>query len=55
MKDQDTQITKTDATGNALADLDALNADEIKGGPTPQNKRTIVLQSSLTVDDSSGE
>lgn len=31
-----------------LEDLDAAQAEDIKGGPTPKSKRIIVLQSSLT-------
>ncbi len=41
-----------------IADLTAQNADEIKGGPTSQSKRTVVLQSSVAGgsddDDMSG-
>lgn len=33
---------------SVIADLEAPNAEEIKGGPTPQSKRTVVLQSSAT-------
>ncbi len=55
MTDQDNkQITDTDATATVRRDLNAPEAGEIKGGPTPQNKRIVVLQSTLT-GDSSGE
>ncbi|MEP7270771.1 MAG: hypothetical protein ABI882_04670 [Acidobacteriota bacterium] len=40
---------------SVLADLEAPEAEEVKGGPTPQSKRTLVLQSSLTGGDSSSE
>lgn len=32
----------------AIEDLAAQNANEIKGGPNPKSKRTVVLQSSAT-------
>lgn len=35
-----------------LEDLRAQNADEVKGGPNPKVKRTIVLQSSATGEPS---
>ena len=41
-------MTETNNQSEPIADLEAANAEAIKGGPTPKSKRIVVLQSSAT-------